>query len=85
MTTNPDVPQLAREIAAGFCASEYMAHMTLAGGRDTGDAVSVAIAAIERTAQLNADHLDDIRMPTCARAVRSHYALRQPEKGSTDE
>lgn len=55
MTTNPDVLKLAREIAANMCASEYMAHMTLAGARDSGDAVHAAIAAIERTTQLSKD------------------------------
>ncbi len=85
MTTNPDVLRLAREIAASLPDLYPWRYLILDGDMDGVTSVQAAIAAIERTAQLNADHLDDIRMPTFARAVRSHYALRQPEKGSTDE
>lgn len=84
MTTNPEVLRLARELMASSCESDVMRHSVLHGSYDDAREVRIAIAAIEKTTELNAEMLDRLRMHTCAKFTRSYNHLRQSEKDNSD-
>lgn len=73
--TNPEVLRLADEIAG---------QGRIVGSTRWWAAHDAAIKAIEKTAELNAEMLDRLRMHTCAKFTRSYNHLRQSEKDNSD-